>query len=304
MPLPLIRDLSERGRFELRGSDRVRFLHGMVTNDIERLLPGQGCHAALLTVKGKLLGDLVIYADAEVLTLELEGAVRDKIRGVLEKHMIVDDVELIDVTDATHETGIYGEDAAGAIAARLGVDVGALAPYHHAVTSSGVRVARNPWLGISGYHVIGSAAWDGPGERLDEPAAEVLRVEAGTPRYGVDMDEDRLILEANLADAVSFDKGCYLGQEVVARATARGHINRKLVGLVIGDGMEPVARGARVSAKDRDDAGLVTSSVISPRLDRPVALGYLHRTLWEPGTEVAVHDGDRVRRATVSTLPF
>jgi folate-binding protein YgfZ len=296
---PLLKDLSSRARFILSGPDRVRFLHGMVTNDVEALAPGAGCRAAMLTVKGKTLAELIVYADPEQLVLELDGEVRAKIRDVLNKHMIMDEVELADVTDETRELGVYGSTAHAALAKALGQEIPALAPYHH-VTLGGVRVAAAPELGVPGFHVFGAPAVEG--RTVDDAEWEILRVEAGRPRYGADVDEDRLILEAGMDDAVSMTKGCYLGQEVVARATARGHINRKLVGLrVEGDG--PVGAGARLSGPGRDDAGLVTSSVVSPRFGA-IALGYVHRTLWDPGTELVVHDGAGERRAKVTELPF
>jgi folate-binding protein YgfZ len=295
--MPLCRDLSARARLVLSGPDRVRFLHGMVTNDVEALAPGMGCHAAMLTPKGKMQADLVIYADQEQLLLELDGALRDKIRDTLARHIVMDDVTLEDVTDETRELGVYGDDAASAIERALGAPLGELADYHHR-TIAGVRVARAPELGLPGYHLFGAVAL--AGEPLSDEEFEVRRVEAGTPLYGVDMAEDRLPIEAGVTDAVSFTKGCYLGQEVIARATNLGHINKKLVGLVL-DGR--VARGARISSPARPEAGVVTSAVVSPRLG-PIALGYVHRTLWDEGTELTVDDPAGPRRARVSTLPF
>ncbi|MGZ3426513.1 MAG: CAF17-like 4Fe-4S cluster assembly/insertion protein YgfZ, partial [Polyangia bacterium] len=117
--------------------------------------------------------------------------------------------------------------------------------------------------------------------------------------YGQDMGEDRLPIEAGIPDAVSFTKGCYLGQEVIARATNLGHINRRLVGLVL-DG-EPAAAGTKLSSPSKPEAGWITSSARSRRLGKTVALGYVHRTLWDPGTELTLADG---RVATVAALPF
>ena len=122
------------------------------------------------------------------------------------------------------------------------------------------------------------------------------------PDDGFDVDEDRLILEAGMDDAVSLQKGCYLGQEVVARATTRGHINRKLVGLFL-DAMGPATRGSKLSGPERPSAGPTTSSVISERFG-PIALGYVHRTLWAEGTELTVHDPAGERKARVTGLPF
>jgi folate-binding protein YgfZ len=296
--MPLVRPLTP-AKLVLTGEDRVRFLHGMVTNDIEALTPGQGCHAAMLTTKGKMLADLVVYADPDALLLELDGSLRDKIKAVFDKHIIMDDVELTDVSDDAGTLGVWGDDAASAVAAALGLDARAVAelPHYGHLRAGEARVFRAPELGIPGYHVWGAAV---PGTAIDEAELEERRIEAGTPRYGVDMGEDRLPIEAGIHDAVSFTKGCYLGQEVIARATNLGHINRKLVGLWL-DGEAPAGRGAKLSAPARAEAGFVTSSARSRRLGRAIALGYVHRTLWDPGTELTLDDG---RRATVTALPF
>jgi folate-binding protein YgfZ len=306
--MALVRDLSARGRLVLTGPDRVRFLHGMVTNDVEALAPGAGCHAAMLTPKGKLQADLVIYADADQLLVELDAPLREKIAGALARHLILDDVELADVTDETRELGVYGDGAAAAIAAALGAPVPPLPPYGH-VGIDGVRVARASELGpsMTGYHLIAprerALALAIDAEILTDDEFEARRIEAGTPLYGVDMSEDRLPIEAGLTDAVSFTKGCYLGQEVIARATNLGHINKRLVGLLL-DGEGAVARGARISGPGRPEAGVVTSSVVSPRLGRAIALGYVHRTLWDEGTALTILDGAHERPARVTALPF
>jgi folate-binding protein YgfZ len=299
----LVRDLTNQGRLRLTGEDRVRFLHSMVTNDIEALVPGGGCRAAMLTVKGKLLGEMAIYCDPDALMVEVEGGIRHKIVEFLTKHIVMDDVELEDQTDSTRELAVYGPGAKAAIETALGASVPELAPYAHAMVGS-ARVASAPDLAMPGYHVFSTSPdLQIAGQTLDEDAYDVLRIEAGRPRYGVDADEERLVLEAGMDDAISLTKGCYLGQEVVARATARGHINRKLVGLYV-DGPAPVARGSKLSGTGRDDAGQVTSSVFSPRAGSVIALGYVHRTLWDPGTALTVHDAGGPRTAKVAALPF
>src|SRR5439155_5604449 len=116
----LLRDLSSRARFRLTGPDRVRFLHGMVTSDVEGLKAGEGGRAAMLTVKGKLLADLQVYADEDALWVELDGELREKIRGVLERHLVMDDVELEDASDRTRELGVYGDGARAALERALG----------------------------------------------------------------------------------------------------------------------------------------------------------------------------------------
>lgn len=286
-------------RLVLTGEDRVRFLHGMVTNDIEALKPGQGCHAAMLTAKGKMLADLIVEADEASLTLVLDGSLRDKIKAVLDKHIIMDDVEVADRSDEP-ALGVFGDDAAAAIAAASGLDAAALSalPNYHFLDAGALRVARTPELGGAGFHLFGEARV--AGEPLTDAEFEERRVEAGTPRYGVDMGEDRLPIEAGVNDAVSFTKGCYLGQEVIARATNLGHINRRLVGLIL-DGEALAKSGAKLSSPSKPEAGWITTSVRSRRLGKVIALGYVHRTLWEPGVSLTVDDG---RTATVSALPF
>jgi folate-binding protein YgfZ len=281
--MPLVRRFS-LGVIDLRGEDRVRFLHGMVTNDIEKLQAGQGCHAAVLTTKGKLLADFVVLAEPERLRLLLAPSLLEKIRAHLDKHIIMDDVEL--EAAELPAAGVYGDDAAAA------VDGAGLPPYHFRG-----KVVCTPELGGPGFWVLGDAPV--AGTPLDDAEFEERRIEAGTPRYGLDMGEDRLPIEAGINDAVSFDKGCYLGQEVIARATNLGHINRRLVGLVL-DG-EPAAAGTKLSSPSKPEAGWITSSAHSRRLGKTLALGYVHRTLWDPGTQLTVADG---RTATVAALPF
>jgi folate-binding protein YgfZ len=291
--MALIRPFSV-GILDLRGEDRVRFLHGMVTNDIEKLAVGHGCHAAFLTTKGKLLGDCIVTKHPDRLSLDMDAELLEKIRAHLDKHIIMDDVELFAVTLPAH--GVYGDDAAATVSRAIGVDVAALPPYAFA-TRDMAGAVRTTELGMPGFHVFGDVELGG--DPLDDARFEELRIEAGTPRYGVDMGEDRLPIEAGINDAVSFDKGCYLGQEVIARATNLGHINRRLVGLVV-DG-EPPASGTKLSSPSKPDAGWVTSSARSRRLGKTIALGYVHRTLWDPGTTLTLADG---RAATVSALPF
>lgn len=299
--LPLVRDLSSHGKLLLRGADRARFLHGMVTNDVNGLRPGRGCHAAMLTIKGKLLGDLRVYCDPEALLVEIDPEATAKIRAALEQHVIADDVTIEDLTALLREWGVYGEGARAAVEALVG-PLPELAPLAH-VTLGDLRVVAAHDLGLDGYRLFGGAAAARPeGRTLSEEEAEVLRVEAGEPRYGRDMGEEHLPIESRLDAAISSTKGCYLGQEVIVRATQQGRINRRLVGLKL-DGATAAAPGAKLSHPSRPEAGTITSSVVSPRFG-PIALGYVHRTVWAPGTSLVVHDAGGERTATVVEPPF
>ena len=268
----------------------MRFLHSMLTNDVEALAPGAGLRAAMLTVKGKTLCELQLWCLPDAFLMEMEGERRQAIFAVLNKHIVMDDVEVADLTDETREWGVYGPEAAAALG------VGELAPFTMRDVN-GVNISAVRELDMPGFHFFGERPPEG--RLIGEDEWEILRVEAGRPKWGAELDEDRLILEANMDDAVSLTKGCYLGQEVVARATARGHINRTLKGLRL-DGDGAAARGAKLSAAAREDAGQVTSSVVSPRFGA-IALAYVHRSVWDEGTELTLEGG---RKARVTALPF
>ena len=282
----------------------------MVSNDIAGLKLGQGCHAALLTVKGKLLADLVVYDLGEFgLLLEFVRSARDAVRTALERHLIMDDATVVDLTEGLGEIGVYGPGAAAALASATGAasseTLSSLPNYHVSFSSPPIAdgvlptfVAATRDLGSAGFHVLSPVTalveiearlLAAGAHRLSEGDAEVLRVEAGVPLYGRDLDEDRMPAEAGLDDAVSFSKGCYLGQEVVVRLRDRGHLNRKLCGLQLSPG-PTVPSGTRLRTADRPNAGTITSSVESPRLG-PIALGYIHKA-----------PGNRARRS--SSWPF
>lgn len=284
---------SDRAIVALTGGDRVRFLHGMITNDVKRLAPGGGCRAALLSQKGRFVADLVVYARPDELWVETDRATYDKVWEIFDHHIIADDVELVDRRDSLPLSGVYAFDGALPIT---------VAPYALAEYGGGL-VAGTRELGAPGLRVFGDNTLLRDAAPLSPPALEMRRIEAGTPRYGVDMDEERLFLEAGIDDAVSYDKGCYLGQEVVVRAQSRGQLNRKLMGLLLdGDATTPLpARGDKLASPERPEAGFVTSAVFSTTLGHPVALGYVHRTAWTVGNVLELADR---RRATVTTLPL
>ena len=225
--MPLVRDLSTRARMFLSGPDRVRFLHGMVTNDIEALAPGGGCRAAMLTVKGKLLADLIVYADEDRLLLELDGELRDKIAGVIAQppHHGRRRVRRRHRRDAG--AGRLRRRRAGGDRARARRRSGRAGSLSRTASSVACASRRRPSLACRRLSRLRRREASN-GEPLSDEELRSFAHRGRPPRYGVDMDEDRLVLEAGVDDAVSLTKGCYLGQEVVARATARGHINRKL----------------------------------------------------------------------------
>jgi len=311
-------DFSNRGFLEFTGPDRVSYLQGMISNDLRNLLPGQGLYATLLNVQGKVLGDTRVFCTANSFLLDLWEPLKEKILNHLNRYLVADEVEIKDLTEQYGLISAQGRQS-GAFLQQL-VEQSAVPqrPFDHAVVQidgAEVRVVRSSHTGEDGFDFFiptgdltrfarritefgraFHARWVG------EEAQEILRVEAGIPRYGVDFSEDHLLLETGLDHAVSFTKGCYLGQEVVERIHSRGHVNKRLAGLLL-EGQTEAKSGDRIASANKE-VGIITSSVNSPTLKRWIAMGYLHRDFWSPGTAVEIVRDRSVIAATVTSLPF
>jgi folate-binding protein YgfZ len=310
-------DRSDRGRIVVSGVDRASYLQGLLTNDIVALVAGQGCYAAYLTAQGRMIADLHVYELGDVIVLTMAGDVKDAVMAKLDQFIFGEDVQLGDVTDTFAQIAVVGPEAARVVASVIsGVTAATLAglPEHgnvRAQWAGGAAIAaRVSDTGEPGFDLFVerpraeelkaalSAVDVAP---IDGATAEAIRIESGVALFHRDMDEQTIPLEAGIESrAISFTKGCYVGQEVVIRVLHRGHgrVARKLVGLTF-DGSQPPAPGAKIRASDRD-IGEVTSSTVSPALQRPIALGYVHRDFVEPGTTVSADGLD----GQVATLPF
>jgi len=279
-------DLSYREILRVVGRDRVSFLQGMVTNDVESLAEGDQIYAALLTAKGSMICDARVLRREDDVILELEPGQASKAKAALERYIISEEVEVL---DARGEFGILA--LAGPRAEELSAPL----------LDSTVQILGDDVLGPSARRLlIPTDRLATVAERLLKPLAksgaqpagmqvyEVVRVENRVPRYGIDMDEQTIPLEANLQRAISYSKGCYLGQEVIARVTYRGHVNRLLCGLVI-DGKLPPPRTALL--RDGKAVGFTTSAVRSFDKGAVLALGYVHRDSSDPGTPLQLDSG-------------
>jgi len=318
-------DLSARQWLRITGEDRHSFLHGMCTNDIKGLPEGHTTYAALLTAKGAMVCDVRVWRRKEDLLLEVEPGLGPKVKDFLAKYLISEDAELEDVTEAWGLFGLYGPSAGAVLKAALGVEApgenhfisasvsdprgeGGVAPPLARVREVLVSGVALPLGGIElaapveGLATLDARLMEAGGplglERMGFDTLEVLRVEAGVPRYGQDMEDKTIPLEANLERALHYNKGCYIGQEVIARATFRGHMNRKLMGLLLGDGTPPLLSELRSGDKK---VGWITSVVHSPAVRQNVALAYVHRDYLAPGTRLEVASGGT---AEVQPLPF
>jgi folate-binding protein YgfZ len=279
-------DRSERGKLALSGSEAKAFLHGQLTNDIEGLEPGQGCYAAFLTHKGKMLGDMRVLVLGDELLLDTERVALQELLNMIRRYKLGRDVELQKRTLELGLVSLIGPDArrvAGAEdlvlehANRRGEIAGV--PVVLVATDVGIDV----FMPAEGLHAVHDALDATP---VSEQAAEVLRVESGRPRYGIDLDDGVIPQEAGLNErAVSFTKGCYVGQETVARLHYRGKPNRHLRGLRLS---APAATGEVLRLGDKQ-VGRLGSVAVSP-VHGPIGLALVRREA-APGDTLAVGDG-------------
>jgi len=294
-------DRSERGKLALSGADAKSFLQGQVTNDIEALSPGRGCYAAFLTPKGKMLGDLRVLDAGDELLLDTERVALQELFNMIGRFSIGYSVELHKRTLERGLLSLIGPESAS-IAGVTGLSA---AEHAHAPTSIGAVSARSIRTDV-GVDLLCEAAdtdalrvalQDAGAMIVSDEVVDCLRIERGRPRYGIDLDDTVIPEEAGLNDrAVSFTKGCYVGQETVARLRYRGKPNRHLRGLLLSAAAQP---GARITFEGRV-VGRIGSAAVSPRIG-PIALALVRREA-PPGTAVSV--GDRLDRATVVELPF
>jgi folate-binding protein YgfZ len=288
-------ELSFRSRVCLTGADRSRFLHGQVTNDVKRLQPGEGCYAALTTAKGKMQSDLNIFCLPEELLLDFEPGLTATVTARLEKYIVADDVQVVDVAPHYGLLSVQGPQAGAAITA-LGLfpQIPTTARRSEKISSpewGAVYLMNHPRLDSAGYDLfvpnaalelmatkLAAVAQSVGGAVCGWDAFETVRIEAGLPRFGVDMDETHLASECGIeARAISYQKGCYIGQEVLNRIHSIGHVNRELRRLQIEANAKTVpAPGTKLLSGDKE-VGHLTSAVWSPRLNTVVALGYVRR---------------------------
>ena len=290
-------DRSVRGKLALTGSEAKAFLHGQVTNDIEGLEPGHGCYAAFLTHKGKMLGDLRVLDVGHELLLDTERVALQELFNMIRRYKLGRDVELHKRTVETALLSLVGPDARRIAGADDLVEEHrnrhaeiAGVPVVLVVTDVGIDVFAPAESKETVVAELGVPA-------VDEEAAEVLRVERGRPRYGVDLDETVIPQEAGLNErAVSFAKGCYVGQETVARLHYRGKPNRHLRGLRLS---APASTGDALRLGDKQVGRLGT--VADSPVHGPIALALVRREA-APGVTLAVGEGDTT--AQVVEVPF
>jgi len=307
-------DRSDRGRIVVSGADRASYLQGLLTNDVVALKPGEGCYAAYLTPQGRMISDMRVVETGDELFLDVEEAVAAPLAERLDTLIFAEDAQVKNVTNDFALFGVVGPTSTDVIVTATGVQVSSLTNQYDNLREGALTIVRDDAFGVSGFDMYVDRAGAGPlREKLlaagamtaSDATVEVLRVEAGRPKFGADMNTDTIPLEAGIEDrAISLTKGCYVGQEVIVRVLHRGHgrVARRLVGLLFADGSSP-AKGDAVFSGDKQ-VGDVTSAVFSPTKGAPIALAYVQRDYTSVGTELIVKTSQGTASARVHALPF
>jgi tRNA-modifying protein YgfZ len=314
-------DRSDRVRVEVSGPDRAKFLHNLTTNEVNRLPVGRGCEAFVTSLQGKTIGYVILLATDDRIVVRADPGGLELALPHFRKYGVFDDVTIDDRSETTFEVHLAGAGSAD-IVRRAGAEVPEEADYAHVVTELAgrrVRVVRERPAGLPGLSLIGErgdsaavvaalrdAAGVGGLFELAPDEFETLRIEAGTPVFGREITDRNLPQEFARDDrSISFVKGCYLGQETVARIDALGHVNQVLRGLAFEPGTTCPAAGSVLEAEGKR-VGVITSAVDLPGRLHPVALGMVRTSHAAPGTTLQVAapgEGPPVV-ATVRDLPF
>src|SRR5499433_2774478 len=307
-------DRGDFGVLELTGRDRATFLHALVSNEIRALGPGQGCAATLLDVHGKVQVILFVWVADDRIVVVTPPAMAAKTAEALDHYLFSEKVAIQDVS-RDHALFVLAGPAARASVDRLAGAVPPEKSWCHVAAQlgdtpvrlvSGGRETGEPevWVmcALGDASKVREALARAGAQPIGREAYESLRIEAGTPLYGHDVDESVMLPEIPFENLLSHSKGCYPGQEVVVRIRDRGHVNRMLRGLIL-EGRDVPAPGAEVVADDAA-VGKVTSAVWSLGLERPIGLAFVRRQHAEPGTHVAVRLAGGTVAAAVSALPF
>jgi folate-binding protein YgfZ len=309
-------DRSHHGKIEATGNDAAVFLHNLSTNDVKGLAPGSGCEAFFCTTTAKVVFQALIYrlppeGKRERLWLDVPPGLGEKTFRHLDRYIIGEDVTLTDHTAAWAQLHLVGPNAPTVLAAVLGEEPGTWTRCAFRTLPGNITPRCTDPLGLPGYDLLcpadqAGALWQKLLDAGARPAGleawNVLRIEAGTPVYGIDLDESTFAPEAGrTATAISYNKGCYLGQEPIVMARDRGVVQRGLIGLLVGS--EPAPPGSLLFREDKE-VGRITSSAFSPRLGQAVALGYARRGSQTPGMELELETGGARRMVRVAKLPL
>ncbi len=322
-----IMDLTHRGKILISGKDRTKFLQNILSQDINALTPGTGAHAALLNTKGHMLAYMRIFSDDDSFLIDTETGEADKIIQILNRYLFREDVKIEDVTMKYGLVTVQGPNSGNIICRISGDDIKKMNECSLLnLTFNGIqcKIVRTTFTGEYGCTIYIPRdflrnIWDeilisppsvaGSSDKMTpfgHDAFNSLRIEAGIPLYSVDMDEETIPIEANLDQAISYTKGCYIGQETIARIKYKGHVNRTMTGFLIEGNIIPVKGDRIYNTPDNTghNIGFITSSCLSPSLKRIISLGYLKTGYNESGNKVIIKKDSGTISAAVTKLPF
>jgi folate-binding protein YgfZ len=317
-------NLSPRGRMLVSGTEAISFLNGLITNDMKTLRENSWMPAAFPNVQGRLIASVRVArlkdggTDRNVyptFLIDTEATTHERVMKTIERFTLAGDFRVSDITTQTTHFSVQGKKSAKVIRSVIGEEAAALAPNSAkqlTCQENEMTVIRATHTGEDGFDLIADverakdlrdALQDAGARPVGYDALEILRIEAGLPRYGIDMDETNVVTEAALDAAVSYTKGCYVGQEIIARIKYRGHVAKKLSGVVF-DQAAKIEAGMTIKSLDDKEAGRITSTTYSPHLGRTIALAFLKYDYIAAGTNVKIIAGDEEIPALVTDLPF
>ena len=314
-------DASNNGKLEVSGPEAALFLHNLCTNDIVGLPLGGGCEAYFCDVRAKVQAHAFVYhvlvdGGRHAFWLDVTPGFNEKLLKHLDRHLIAEQVELSDRTADFAQMHLGGPNAKAVLEKALGTPLPDLAEFQHMERTFGLNVTchlrRHDPLGLPGYDIVclnarAEGVWKilaaAGAKSAGSQAFETLRIEAGTPIYGIDIDDNRFVMELPRAlRGVSYAKGCYLGQEPIVMSRDRaGHVNRAFLGVKILEG-GCLAAGTKLF-RDGNEVGLITSCVPSPRLGVPLALGYIRRGHQDVGLRLEAETAEGRRAVEVLAFP-
>jgi folate-binding protein YgfZ len=322
-------DLSSRARILVSGTEAVQFLNGLITNDMKTLAENSWMPAAFPNVQGRLIASVRVIRlrDAQTGTdrnvcptflIDTEAATHDRVLKTIERFTLAGDFRVTDVTNQTAHIAVQGIKAAKIVSEVVGVEAAEFGPaeakqiaWLRSDVPRDATMLRATHSGEDGFDLIVKASeatdlWDALQVAGALPvgydALEILRIEAGIPRYGIDMDETNVVTEV-IDDAVSYTKGCYVGQEIIARIKYRGHVAKKLTGVKFSGAVE-LESDAVIKSMDDKEIGRLASWIYSPHLGQTIGMGFVKYDYLNPDTKVRIIAGDEQLPARVTALPF
>lgn len=309
-------DFYTRGRIEVAGREAEQFLNGLITNDVKSLEVNGWMRAAFPNVQGRLVAEArVLRLSTDRFLFDTESATSERVLKTLERFTLAGDFRVTDLTSELAHISVQGKGATEVIREALSEEAAHVERWRVAELKwkdHNLHLMRTTHTAENGFDLFvnaydASSLWDALTNSGAKPvgfdALNILRIEAGIPSYGLDVDETNVVLEAVGEDAVSFTKGCYIGQEIIARIHWRGHVAKRVAGLSFDEAVE-VKSGDKVRASDDKEIGRITSATFSPSLKRTVALGVVKYDYLAPGTNVRVIHGEREFAAHITELPF